>query len=116
MGGQSIDDGGRWALELFAPSVGSVLLVHLAEAQYGEIAAGFTSLVVTIVVFGGGLMSLKYWHVRSTAGFLLAGVFLWQVIPTVTAPLIPWPFEVLQQVIIIGFLVIAVKLFLNKLK
>lgn len=116
MGGQSIDDGVQWALTLFAPGIGSVLLVHLAEAQYGEIAAGFTALVVAIVVFGGALMSLKYWHIPSTAGFLLAGVFLWQIIPNVTAPLIPWPFQILQHAIILGFFVIGTKLFLNKLE
>lgn len=116
MGGQSIDDGVRWALTLFAPGVGSVLLVHLAEAQYGKIVAGFTALVVTIVVFGGVLMSLRYWHIPSTAGFLLAGGFLWQIIPNATAPLIPWPFQVLQQAIILVFFVLGTRLFLNKLR
>ncbi|WP_137288842.1 hypothetical protein [Natronorubrum halophilum] len=115
MGRQSPDDGAEWATSLFTPSVVAIAAVHLVEAQYGEIWAGVVSVLLTVAIFGGVLMSLKYWHIPSTAGFLIAGLFLWTIIPDVTAEVVPWPFQVLQQVIIAVFFIIAILYLVNKL-
>jgi hypothetical protein len=60
-------------------------------------------------------MSLKYWHVSSTAGFLIAGLFLWTTLPNFTAEVVPWPVQVLKQIIVAVFFIIALLYFVNKL-
>lgn len=115
MGRQSPEDGMEWAISLFTPSVFAIVSVHLVEAQYGGIWAGIVSVLLTVAMFGAVLMSLKYWHVPPTVGFLIAGFFLWTTIPDATAEVVPWPFELLQQVIVAVFFIFAILYLVNKL-
>jgi hypothetical protein len=114
MGGQTISDGIDWALPVFVPSVASVLLVYIVKAFYGDILAGSAWIGITIILFVGFLGSAKYWHIPSTVGFLLGGLVLWMVMPSAIAPIVPWPFEVLYNMILFLFFVFIARQLLNK--
>ena len=114
MASQTPDDGIEWAFGLFMPSAVAIALIYVIEGVYGSIWAGFASLILTVIVFGGVLMSLKYWHIPSTVGFLIAGFFLWNIVPDATAEIIPWPFQILQTIVIAVFFAIGIVFLLNK--
>lgn len=115
MGGQSPSDGVEWAFSLFVPSAISIVVVDLVKTQFGGFWAGVVSVLLIAATLGGVLVSLKYWHIPSTGGFLIAGIFLATTIPSVTADMIPWPFKILQQVVVAVFFIIAILYFVNKL-
>ena len=114
MAGQRIEHGIEWALPVFLPVGITYLLIVFIEAFHGPIVAGIATILLTILVCAAFVSSAKYWHIPSTNGFLIAGIFLMYILPDMLSDIVPWPFRFLQTLIFIGALVIVAYLLVNK--
>jgi len=107
MAAPTLLDGIRRAVrELTLPSALILGVVVALKVTYGSLEAGFAYLGLMALLLLGIYTSAKYWNVRYTAGFVVAGLVLWFGVPEFMPNLIPSTFvtvgHVLPLVILVG--------------
>lgn len=104
----------RGVVEFLAPSAGVLVAVVLTKAFVGPVVAGLVYLLLTGLVLLGIYTSATHWNVRYTAGFVLSGVVLLWMAPSIISTLVHPVFGFLGTLIGVMFLVGMVVLFLRK--
>lgn len=116
MGAPTGSDGFARAVEVLGiPTIGVIVAVVLVEQFYGEIAAGALYLVLSGVILFGVYVAAKYWNIPYTGVFVVAGIFIWLLVPGVISEITNPVFGILGKVVAGVFLVGMVLLFVEKL-
>ena len=105
----------RAIFEIALPSIAVFFGVVYAQTAWGDTIAGFVFLILTGLMLLSIYLSAKYWTKTYTAGFVLAGLVLLFISPDITSELVHPIFGHLGTVLILGFLLLMVKLFAEKL-
>ena len=115
MGSPTIRNGVTRAIgEIAMPSFAILAGVLYARAAWGEYVAGIIFLLMTIGMLTGLYLSAKYWTTTYVAGFSIAGLVLLFISPNIVSDLLPAPFAYLGTAIVLVFLVLIFRLFLQK--
>lgn len=115
MGSPTIRNGITRAFsEIAMPSLAVLGAVLYARAAWGEFVAGIVFLVMTAGILSGLYLSAKYWTTTYVAGFSIAGIVLLFISPDIVSDLLPAPFAYLGTAIILVFLLLVFRLFLQK--
>ena len=104
----------RGVVELLVPSAGVLFAVVVAREFVGPVMAGLVYLFLTAVVLLGIYTAARHWNVRYMAGFVVAGVVLLWLAPSVVSELVHPVFGVLGTLLVVVFLIGMVLLFLEK--
>ncbi|WP_143416423.1 hypothetical protein [Halobacterium hubeiense] len=75
--------------DMGVPSVPLLLSVTFVSEFVGLIGAGLLYLVIVAGISIHTITSAKYWNGPYTAGYVLTGVFMWFLIPSVIPQIIP---------------------------
>jgi hypothetical protein len=100
--------------EFLVPSAGVLMAVILTKEFVGPVVAGLVYLFLTVVVLLGIYTAARYWNVRYMAGFVVAGLILLWLAPSVVSELVHPIFGVLGTLLVVVFLLGMVLLFLEK--
>jgi hypothetical protein len=107
MAAPSLFDGVSRAIEeVGLPSAVLIGLVIGIKYTYGGQEAGFTYVALTVLVLLGIYTAAKYWNIRYTLGFALAGIALWAGAPAVIPHLVPDLFAALGRLVVLVFLIL----------
>lgn len=100
------EDGLARAIAVFLmPSIGVIIAVTLTKEFYGGIAAGLVYLLLWGSILAGIYTSAKYWPLKYTASFVIAGIILWVMTPGVISEIIHPVFGAMGTLIGAVFLV-----------
>lgn len=105
---------GRAVWELAAPSVGVIMAVAFTKEFLGPVMAGLLYLFLTGIILLGIYTSARHWNIRYTAGFVFSGFILLAITPSIVSQLVHPIFGFLGTLLIIGFLIGMVLLFIDK--
>lgn len=98
--------------EIAVPSIFLVVTVAIVREMYGGQEAGLVYLGLSILILSGIYFAAKYWNIRYTVGFVVAGVTAVYVVPGAMPHLIPPRFSSLGNVVVLVFLgLIGMRLF-----
>lgn len=100
--------------EIAMPSFAILAGVLYARTAWGEYVAGIVFLLMTIGMLTGLYLSAKYWTTTYVAGFSIAGIVLLFSSPDLVSDLVPVPFAYLGTAVVLVFLVLLFRLFLQK--
>jgi hypothetical protein len=95
---------GRGVQEVFVPPIGVFLIVVFTKEFVGPVIAGLVYLLLLTGIFLGIYTSAKHWNIRYTTGFVLSGIVLIWVAPSIISTVIHPVFGFLGTVIGIVFL------------
>lgn len=108
-------DGLRRAVEEFLlPSLGLILLVVFIKEFLGPVMAGVVYLLLTGVVMLGIYVAAKYWNMNYLGVFVVAGIALFFVAPSIISELVHPVVGFLEGAIVLVFLVAMGYLFVEK--
>lgn len=96
------------------PPIGVLLIVVFTKEFAGPVVAGLVYLLLLGGIFLGIYTSAKHWNVRYTTGFLLSGVVLIWLTPSIISTLIHPIFGILGTLLGVVFLVGMALLLLEK--
>jgi hypothetical protein len=95
---------GRGVQEVFVPPIGVFLIVVFTKEFVGPVIAGLVYLLLLTGIFLGIYTSAKHWNIRYTTGFVLSGIVLIWMAPSIISTVIHPVFGFLGTVIGIVFL------------
>lgn len=95
---------GRAVEEVFVPPVGVFIIIVVTKEFVGPVVAGLVYLLLLAGIFLGIYTSAKNWNIQYTAGFVLSGIVLIWMAPSITSTVIPPVFGFLGTLIGIVFL------------
>ncbi|WP_246989577.1 hypothetical protein [Halorientalis marina] len=98
------DGVGRAVQEVFVPPVGVFIIVVVIKEFVGPVVAGLVYLLMLVVIFLGIYTSAKNWNIRYTMGFVLSGIVLIWMAPSIISTVIHPVFGLLGTLIGIVFL------------
>lgn len=105
---------GRAVEEVFVPPVGVFIIVVVTKEFVGPVLAGLVYLLLLAGIFLGIYTSAKHWNIRYTTGFVLSGVVLIWMAPSIISTVIHPVFGVLGTLLGVVFLVAMLFLLLEK--
>ncbi len=105
---------GRGVEEVFVPPIGVFLIVVVTKEFVGPVIAGLVYLLLLAGIFLGIYTSAKHWNIRYTTGFVLSGLVLIWMAPSIISTVIHPVFGFLGTVIGMVFLVGMAFLLLEK--
>ena len=106
MAAPTLSDGISRAIEEIAvPSIGLLVLIAVIRETYGGQEAGIAYVLSTGIILLGIYTAAKYWNIKYTLGFVVAGVVTWGGIPGVMPHLVPSLFANLGKLIVLCFLI-----------
>jgi len=82
------DGVGRAIQEVFVPPVGVFIIVVVIKEFVGPVVAGLVYLLMLVVTFLGIYTSAKNWNIRYTMGFVLSGIVLIWMAPSIISTVI----------------------------
>jgi len=100
--------------EVVVPPVGILVAVVFTREFVGPVVAGVVYLVLLGVVLLGIVSAARHWNIRYMAGFLVSGIVLLGMAPSVVSDLIHPIFGALGTLLVVVFLVAMVLLFVEK--
>lgn len=95
---------GRAMEEVFVPPVGVFIIVVVIKEFVGPVVAGLVYLLLLAGIFLGIYTSAKNWNIRYTTGFVLSGIVLIWMAPSIISTVIHPVFGLLGTLIGIVFL------------
>lgn len=95
---------GRAVQEVFVPPVGVFIIVVVIKEFVGPVVAGLVYLLMLVVIFLGIYTSAKNWNIRYTMGFVLSGIVLIWMAPSIISTVIHPVFGFLGTLVGIIFL------------
>jgi hypothetical protein len=98
------DGVGRAVQEVFVPPVGVFIIVVVIKEFVGPVVAGLVYLLMLVVIFLGIYTSAKNWNIRYTMGFVLSGIVLIWMAPSIISTVIHPVFGFLGTLVGIIFL------------
>jgi hypothetical protein len=98
------DGVGRAIQEVFVPPVGVFIIVVVIKEFVGPVVAGLVYLLMLVVIFLGIYTSAKNWNIRYTMGFVLSGIVLIWMAPSIISTVIHPVFGFLGTLVGIIFL------------
>lgn len=98
------DGVGRAVQEVFVPPVGVFIIVVVIKEFVGPVVAGLVYLLMLVVIFLGIYTSAKSWNIRYTMGFVLSGIVLIWMAPSIISTVIHPVFGFLGTLVGIIFL------------
>lgn len=98
------DGVGRAVQEVFVPPVGVFIIVVGIKEFVGPVVAGLVYLLMLVVIFLGIYTSAKNWNIRYTMGFVLSGIVLIWMAPSIISTVIHPVFGFLGTLVGIIFL------------
>lgn len=104
----------RGVVEIVVPSAGVLVAVVLIKEFVGPVVAGLVYLLLSGVVLLGIFTAATHWNIPYMLGFLVAGIVLFGMAPSVISKLVHPIFEVLANLLVVVFLIGMVVLFLEK--
>lgn len=90
--------------EVFIPPVGVFIIVVVIKEFVGPVVAGLVYLLLLAVIFLGIYTSAKNWNIRYTTGFVLSGIVLIWMAPSIISTVIHPVFGLLGTLFGIVFL------------
>ncbi|WP_226008346.1 hypothetical protein [Natrinema salinisoli] len=90
--------------EVFVPPAGVFIIVVVIEEFVGPVVAGLVYLLMLTVIFLGIYTSAKNWNIRYTTGFVLSGIVLIWMAPSIISTVIHPVFGFLGTLIGVVFL------------
>lgn len=98
------DGVGRAIQEVFVPPVGVFIIVVVIKEFVGPVVAGLVYLLMLVVIFLGIYTSAKNWNIRYTMGFVLSGIVLIWMAPSIISTVIHPVFGFLGTLVGVIFL------------
>lgn len=95
---------GRAVEEVFVPPIGVFLVVVVTKEFVGPVVAGLVYLLLLGGISLGIYSSATHWNIRYTAGFVLSGIVLIWMAPSIISTMVHPVFGVLGTLIGVVFL------------
>lgn len=115
MSAPSVSDGFNRAVEVIAiPSATIIFAIILIKEFYSPILAGLAFIVLTILALFGVYLAAEYWNIEYTAGFVIGGILLFFLVPSIISEIIHWFFGIIAQLITAAFIIGMILLFVEK--